>query len=94
MAGRRSIDLNQKVQELLEHTLPVRAGIEAPIRNFDERANSRSTAYSRVSRTRGPLSDLKMPIGPFVKSVFATGTVVADILSHEFVGDANCLQRA
>lgn len=40
MAGRPAIDLNQKVRDLLQQTLPVYAGTDAPIRNFEERANA------------------------------------------------------
>ena len=40
MAGRPPIDLNQKVRELLVHTVPLRFGIDAPIRNFEERTNA------------------------------------------------------
>ena len=40
MAGRPPIDLDQKVRDLLTHTVPLRAGVDAPIRNFEERTNA------------------------------------------------------
>jgi hypothetical protein len=40
MAGRPPIDLNQKVRDLLTHTVPLRPGVGAPIRNFEERTNA------------------------------------------------------
>ena len=40
MAGRPPIDLNQKVRDLLTHTIPPRPGVNAPIRNFEERTNA------------------------------------------------------
>ena len=36
MAGRPPVDLNKKVRELLTHTVPLRFGIESPIRNYEE----------------------------------------------------------
>ncbi len=40
MPGRPAIDLNQKVRDLLTHTVPLRYGVDAPIRNFEERTNA------------------------------------------------------
>ncbi len=40
MAGRPKIDLNQKVRDLLQHTLISHAGVDSPIRNFEARANA------------------------------------------------------
>jgi len=40
MAGRPPIDLNQKVRDLLTHTVPLPHGVDAPIRNFEERTNA------------------------------------------------------
>ena len=40
MPGRPPIDLNQKVRELLTHTTPLPPGVDAPIRNFEERINA------------------------------------------------------
>ena len=40
MAGRPPIDLNQRVRDLLTHTVPLPSGVDAPIRNFDERTNA------------------------------------------------------
>jgi hypothetical protein len=40
MAGRPPIDLSQKVRDLLTHTVPIRSGVDAPIRNFEERTNA------------------------------------------------------
>jgi hypothetical protein len=40
MAGRPPIDLNQRVRDLLTHTVPLRLGVDAPIRNFEERTNA------------------------------------------------------
>ncbi|TWT51431.1 hypothetical protein Pla22_42090 [Rubripirellula amarantea] len=38
--GRPPIDLDQKVRDLLQHTEANATGEDAPIRNFDRRANS------------------------------------------------------
>jgi hypothetical protein len=40
MAGRPPIDLDQKVRDLLTHTVPLRPGINAPIRTFEQRTNA------------------------------------------------------
>ncbi len=40
MAGRPPIDLNQKIRDLLSHTIPLRLEVDAPIRNFEERTNA------------------------------------------------------
>lgn len=40
MAGRPPIDLNQKVRDLLTHTVTARGGVNAPIQNFEGRANA------------------------------------------------------
>ncbi len=40
MPGRPPIDLNQKVRDLLTHTDPLSPGIDAPLRNFEERTNA------------------------------------------------------
>ena len=40
MPGRPPIDLNQKVRDLLMHTDPLLPGIDAPLRNFEERTNA------------------------------------------------------
>lgn len=40
MAGRPPIDLHQKVRELLSHTVPLRSGVDSPIRNFEEQTNA------------------------------------------------------
>ncbi len=40
MAGRPPIDLHQKVRHLLTHTVALRSGVDAPIRNFEERTNA------------------------------------------------------
>ncbi len=40
MAGRPPVDLNQKVRDLLTHTVALRFGVESPIRNFEERTNA------------------------------------------------------
>lgn len=40
MAGRPPIDLNQKIRDLLTHTVPVRRDVDAPIRNFEGRVSA------------------------------------------------------
>lgn len=40
MAGRPPINLNQKIRDLLTHTVPVRRDVDAPIRNFEGRVSA------------------------------------------------------
>ena len=40
MPGRPRIDLDQKVRDLLSHTVPLPSDVDAPIRAFEDRINA------------------------------------------------------